>query len=323
MEYGYGKIWCLLLITWGGSVLSPVLAWERESFVYKEVDGISIEADVYSNAGDGARPVLLWIHGGGLMNGNRGSVPPQLVMLCKDEDYVLVSIDYRLAPETKLSGIVDDLKDALQWVRDQGGALFNADGDRIVVAGASAGGYLALMSGIVAEPAPGAIVSYWGYGDILGDWCTKANPGFGGKQPTPSREEAFAGVGDRAITGTTQKESGERGNLFLYMKRLGLWTKLVSGIDPNKSPEALVPYCPIRHMEAGFPPLLLLHGTSDPDVPVEQSIEMHGALKEINADVELITVEGGGHGLWGGDREEIESAFDQSLEFIRAQLGGD
>jgi acetyl esterase/lipase len=299
------------------------VAWERETFVYKEVDGVSIEADVYSSEADSVRPVVFWIHGGALTIGNRGTVPPQMLTLCKDEGYVLVSIDYRLAPETRLPAIVADVKDGLRWVREEGGALFNADADKIVVAGGSAGGYLALLIGTVAEPAPVAIVSYWGYGDILGDWCTKPSPKFGGDQPTPSREEAFAGVGDRAITGTTKKESGKRVTLFFYMTRLGLWTEIVSGIDPHESPEALVPYCPILNLSAKFPPLLLLHGTADPDVPVEQSIAMHEALEKIGGEVELITVEGGGHGLWGGDRKEIEAAIDRSLEFIRRQLSGE
>ena len=212
---------------------------EPKTFVYKTAGETPIEADVYLPEGEEARPVILWIHGGALMLGNRESVPPQLIELSKEENFTLVSIDYRLAPESKLPEIISDLRDAVAWVREKGPELFKADPDRLVVAGASAGGYLAQMSGISEGPLPVAIVSYWGYGDILGEWCTRPNPKFGGKQPPPTREEAFAGIGDAPITGTTREDYAARGKLFFYMKRFGLWTEIVSGIDPAESPEKL------------------------------------------------------------------------------------
>ena len=84
--------------------------------------------------------------------------------------YTVVSIDYRLAPETKLDGIIEDLKDAFKWVRAKGPAEFRIDPDRLAVVGGSAGGYLTLMSGFCVEPRPKALVSFYGYGDIIGDW---------------------------------------------------------------------------------------------------------------------------------------------------------
>tara|TARA_R110000850_G_scaffold73969_14_gene162245 strand:+ start:2281 stop:3267 length:987 start_codon:yes stop_codon:yes gene_type:complete len=293
---------------------------KAKSFVYKTVADLSIEADVYSARGEASRPVVLWIHGGALMLGSRKMLPAQILMLCRKENYVLVSIDYRLAPETNLSEIVSDVHDAIAWIRKDGPELFKADPSRLVVAGASAGGYLAQMSGIAQDAPPLAIVSYWGYGDILGEWCTKPNSSFGGKQEPPTREEAFADIKDTPITQTTDADYASRGKLFHYMKSRGKWTEIVSGIDPLKSPEELIQFCPIRNLTPDFPPILLLHGTNDPDVPVTQSLEMHKALLDIGNDVELITVEGGGHGLWGGDSEDIENAFDRSLAFIREHL---
>jgi dipeptidyl aminopeptidase/acylaminoacyl peptidase len=61
------------------------------------------------------------------------------------------SNDYRLAPETKLKGIIEDIRDALNWARNEGKVLFNIDPDRIGVVSNSAGGYLTLMSGFVAD----------------------------------------------------------------------------------------------------------------------------------------------------------------------------
>src|SRR5438046_1038087 len=73
----------------------------KTTHVYKTVDGVKIQVDLYRSEVKQARPVVVWIHGGALINGSRNSVPRQIMDLCKDELYALVSIDYRLAPEVK------------------------------------------------------------------------------------------------------------------------------------------------------------------------------------------------------------------------------
>ena len=82
----------------------------------------------------------------------------------------------------------------------------------------------------------------------------------------------------------------------------------------------MAPYCPIQHLSPAYPPILLLHGTKDNDVPYECSTEMLTALRKVGVAHELITVEGGGHSLWGGDRKVIEAAFQRSLDYISQQL---
>src|SRR5690242_13259883 len=83
---------------------------------YKTADGRDIKADVYG-AGTGAkRPAVVWINGGALIMGSRRGVPRQLREHLLGYGYAIVSIDYRLAPETKLPAIIDDLRDAFRWV---------------------------------------------------------------------------------------------------------------------------------------------------------------------------------------------------------------
>ena len=127
-------------------------------------------------------------------------------------------------------------------------------------------------------------------------------------------------IGDKAITNTTKETSGSRGKLFYYMKRYGKWTELVSGVDPLKEPDKLKIYCPIKNVSKIFPPLLMLHGTADKDVAVSQAVEMKEALEAVGLKPELVTVEGGGHGLRGGDKIKIEAAFQRSIEFMREKL---
>src|SRR5262245_46843630 len=77
--------------------------------------------------------------------------------------------------ETKLAAILEDVQDACKWARDKGPELFQADPRRIAVAGNSAGGYLTLTTGYRVEPKPWALVAFWGFSDIMGDWVSKPN----------------------------------------------------------------------------------------------------------------------------------------------------
>lgn len=289
-----------------------------QTFVYKRVGDLEIKADVFPQKSPGKHPVVAWYHGGALMFGHRSAVPKQLRDLCRTNGFVLVSFDYRLVPQTKLPTIIEDLNDGIAWIREKGPSLFNADSERLVVAGASAGGYLTLMSGLL-EPRPTALVSYWGFGDIAGDWTTKPNPRYR-KWGLISKEDGWKGVTDEILTNTDKSNGRPQANLFNYLKQNGLWTKTATDIDPAQEPEQLKPFCPIQNLTKDFPPTLFLHGTADPDVPHSQSIEMKAGLDQLKVPAELILIEKGGHGLWGGDRQLIEKAFARSMEYIRESL---
>jgi acetyl esterase/lipase len=260
--------------------------------------------------------VLVWIHGGALIVGSRSGVPRQLLDLARGDGLVLVSIDYRLAPEVKLPAIAADVEDALAWVREQGPKLFHADPDRLVVAGGSAGGYLTLLCGARVKPRPKALVAYWGYGDVDGDWYTKPSE-FYRKQPMIPKEEAEKTVGGQVLTGT---DGGDRGKFYRYLRQNGLWTRTVTGFDPATERGKLDPYCPVRSLPADYPPTLLVHGTTDDDVPFEQSAAMDKALTQMKIEHELVAVPGAGHGLAGGQKKLVDDAHDRALAFIRKYL---
>ena len=294
-------------------------AFSKTVYTYKTIDQLTIQADVYRHEDTLKRPVVVWLHGGALIMGSRNGVPKQLRELAEEHGFVVVSLDYRLAPEAKLPDIIEDLKDGLKWVRNSGPERFDADPSRMVVAGASAGGYLALMSGVTTVPPPSAIVSYWGFGDVDGDWTTKPSEAYR-KGKLIEKEDAWAGVGGQVRTSTNQANGRGRAAFFLYLKQTGQWLSAVNGFDPESDRERIAPFCPIRNVSPEYPPTLFLHGTADNDVPVEQSIAMARALKRHGVAHELITIEGGGHSLWGGDRALIDQAFERSMEYIREHL---
>jgi acetyl esterase/lipase len=312
---------CALTLCLTGPVAAEHPPITKKTFSFKTVGATQLQADVYRPDDMQVRAVVVWLHGGALIVGGRDSVPRQLLRLCSEEGYVLVTFDYRLAPETKLPAIVEDVEDAFHWLHDKGPKLLHIDPDRVVVTGGSAGGYLTLLSGFRVKPRPRALVAYWGYGDINGDWYTKPSEHYR-KQPLVDKDEAYRAVGKGITTGAGGSEGRSRGRYYLYLRQNGLWTREVSGYDPltEEGHRKLEPYCPVRNVAAGYPPTLLIHGTEDTDVPYAQSAEMARELARQKIPHELVTVPGAGHGLGGGDKKLVDAANEKALAFIREHL---
>jgi acetyl esterase/lipase len=286
----------------------------RETFTYKTVGDCAIKANVIRQSTRDPLPVAVWIHGGALIMGDRHGIDRTLRDELVNAGYALVSIDYRLAPETKLPGILDDVRDAFAWIRSEGPKAFGARTDRIVVLGGSAGGYLTLCTGFLLEPRPAALVSFWGYGDVAGDWYARPDAFY-------RRESLVAEAEARAAVGTTVIAEPPPGNrrmrFYLYCRQNGLWPREVAGLDPAAEPRAFDRFCPVRNVSPAYPPTLLIHGTTDSDVPHEQSVLMDRELTRHGVAHEFISVPGGGHGLGNVDRAKVEGFLRQAVAFVR------
>jgi acetyl esterase/lipase len=290
----------------------------KQTFTFKQAQGCDIQADVYRPPVEGVTPVLIWIHGGALIMGHRQNINRAQLDRYLNAGYTVVSIDYRLAPETKLKEILDDIQDANRWVRQRGPDLFRIDPDRLAVIGHSAGGYLTLASGFLFRPRPRAVVSFYGYGDIAGAWYSRPDP-FYSKQPAVSKEDAYGAVGGRVISGT--EGPNQRGRFYLYCRQQGLWPREVAGHDPDTEPKAFDRLCPVRNVTKDYPPTLLLHGDKDTDVPYEQSVVMAEELSRAGVEHELITIRDGGHGFDRKlDDSPVAQAFDRALAFLQRHL---
>jgi uncharacterized protein (TIGR03067 family) len=289
----------------------------KQTFTYKTVPQCAIKADVYQGTGSAPHPVVVWIHGGALIMGSRGGIDSALLDKLLKEGYVVVSIDYRLAPETKLPAILEDLEDACKWVRAKGPELFAIDAKRMAVMGGSAGGYLTLVSGYRVNPPPVALVSFWGYGDIAGAWYSRPDP-FYRRQPLVPKDEAFKAVGGPVLSDGSGRNN--RGRFYLYCRQKGLWPKEVAGHDPDQEPRAFDAICPVRNISAKYPPTLLIHGTKDTDVPYEQSELMDKELTRNGVRHELLTVKDAGHGLAGAEASVVADVHRRTLAFLKKHM---
>ncbi|MFD0717213.1 alpha/beta hydrolase [Paenibacillus sp. GCM10027626] len=285
----------------------------KTTLIYKRTKQGAIYADVY-NHGQGT-PVLLYFHGGGLIFGERSWLPQEQIEYFTTAGYSIISFDYRLAPETKLEQIVEDLQDAMEWVRATAIPAFQFNSDKIAVIGSSAGAYLSLLAGTM-EFRPSAIVSLYGYGDILGDWINSPSEAYLNR-PIVGESEAEKSIGATEIS----KGSWSRFNYYLYCRQQGNWVAKVTGLDTARDKDLLLKFCPITNINEQFPPTLLLHGDQDTDVPFEQSVIFHDKLRQTGVYSKMLTIKDGEH-VFDQDFEDaqVKNAFKEILLFLREQL---
>jgi acetyl esterase/lipase len=294
----------------------------RETHTYKTVGECSIQADVYAGVGPGARPAIVWLHGGALMFGNRGMIHPAQLERYVHAGYTVIAADYRLAPETTLPAILRDVQEAIAWVRRDGPRHFSVDPTRLAIVGHSAGGYLTLLAGRSVRPRPQALVAFYGYGDIVGSWYSTPSA-FYGQQPRVSETEAISVVGTTEISASPSRESAtfdparDRRRFYLYCRQQGCWPQAATGLDPGEDRDALAPFCPVQQVAADHPPTLLLHGDADTDVPYEQSVMMARALADATIPHQLLTIRSGAHGFDAAmDAPVVAAAFADVLAFL-------
>jgi acetyl esterase/lipase len=209
----------------------------------------------WTNDGKGKKPTLLYIHGGGWVAGSKDervlNVLPYVY-----RDWVVISINYRLAKDAKAPAAVDDCLIALEWIYANADK-YDIDTDRIVVSGGSAGGHLALLTGMLRE------------GDQL---C-------GGKLKVGNTRKVAAivnwyGVTDFTINPHPLEWFGENIDLEEYVRSLS----------------------PINYVREGGAPVLTIHGSEDYTVPVNQAVNLHKKLREAGVREKLFLIEGKKHG---------------------------
>ena len=263
-----------LLVGFGllfGGVLS---AAENASFrkltdiEYAQADGHQLLLDLYIPAATKSAPLIVYVHGGAWRAGSKNSMPLTGLV---DEGFAVASIEYRLSPVARFPAQAHDIKAAIRFLRATQ-KKYGYAAEKVTITGSSAGAHLALLVGVTnghkeLEGTVGkhldessdvqAIVSYYGASNFLTILPQSTPHGLGVRIPA---------------------------------------LQLLLGSQPEKTPDLAKLASPVFHVDKSDPALLLLHGDQDPQMPINQSHELHAKYKEVGLPVEFEVVHGAAHG---------------------------
>ncbi len=143
---------------------SSKLGTLAEDVTYCVMEGVALKMDIYYPAvNNGLFPVTMYVHGGGWRSGNKGAGTGQAdIPFLQRAGFLVVSVNYRLAPEYKFPAMIEDVKCAVRYLRANAGQ-YNLDPERIGVWGTSAGGHLVAMLGATDESAGFDVGEYLEY----------------------------------------------------------------------------------------------------------------------------------------------------------------
>lgn len=118
-----------------------------------------IPVRIYTPETDGPHPVVAYFHGGGFVLGNLDSHDAPCRVITKDAEAIVVSVDYRLAPEHPFPAPVEDCYAATEWLAENA-SEFDGDAKRLAVAGDSAGGNLSAVVALAARDRDGPDIAH-------------------------------------------------------------------------------------------------------------------------------------------------------------------
>lgn len=238
--------------------------------------------DVYmTRTPDKPRPTLIFFHGGGWTGGNKEG-RAFVILPYLDMGMNVINVEYRLARVAPAPAAVEDCRCALRWVI-QRAKEYGVDVNRIVVAGDSAGGHLALTTGMLP-----------------------ASAGLDRQCPGPDNLKVAAIVNWYGISDVNELLDGPN------MKPYAV-TWLGSATDREQVARRV---SPLTYVRAGLPPVLTIHGDADPTVPYTQSERLHKALSDAGVANELMTMPGGGHGINCCNVTQRADAYSKIREFL-------
>lgn len=255
--------------------------------------------DLFVPKSDKPLPLIIWVHGGAWQGGSKAGPNPALQFLAKG--YAVAAINYRLSQHSVYPAQIQDCKEAVRLLRASA-KKFNLDPDRFGVWGASAGGHLVALLGAT-----------------------------GGEKELQRPDSPHKDVSDRVqcvvdffgpidltrMAAQALAEPAGAKSKFDHDGPNSPESKLVGGpIQKNKEKAATAN--PINYLDKDDAPVLMLHGDSDPLVPLGQSRIFLEALEKAGVAAELVVIKGGGHGGTGFASKEnldkIEAFFAKYLK---------
>lgn len=263
---------------------------------YLVADGYESKLDlVLPLETSGPAPTLLYIHGGGWVQGTKeGSFLQVLPYL--EMGFAVVNVEYRLAKVALAPGAVEDCRCALRWIKEHA-KEHQLDPERIVVTGHSAGGHLSLTTGMLPAAAG------------FDRRCPARDPE--GRGPVDALEPELsvaAVVNWFGITDVGDLLAGPNAKTYAVA-----WM----GSLPDRQ-ELARQVSPLHWVRSSLPPILTIHGDADTIVPYDQAVRLHAALEKVGATQQLHTIAGGGHG--GFNLVQLDQAYGVIRSFLEAHV---
>ncbi|MCU0316777.1 MAG: alpha/beta hydrolase [Fimbriimonadaceae bacterium] len=253
----------------------------KRNIVYSTAGTRNLMADFFPASGKDKKGLVIMIHGGAWMGGNRRDMEP-LAKRMAEKGVSAVTITYRLAPSSKWPAMIDDAKAAVRYFRTNA-EKYNIDPNRVGAAGGSAGGHLALLLGFMPnDAAPGtpsakvsAVFNIFGPVDMTNDF-------------------------DQALVNFIAPQ--------------------VLGKPAADAKEEIRAFSPINFVtKETMVPVFTLHGDQDATVPVEQARRLDRKIKEVGGEHIMVIVAGMGH-FADPNKPDVIKALDDGLEFLAKHL---
>ena len=261
----------------------------RENIAYREGNGKwTLDLMLPKDRDDKLLPVIVFIHGGGWRNGDKSSgVFREYPLEYASRGYVCASINYRLVDEGAILDCIADCKCAVRWLRAHA-EEFSIDVNNFGAYGNSAGAHLVAMLGLSsAQDELEGDGPHREYSSAVQAVCCSATP------------TNFRLWGEEVRSG-----GGRAAALF--------------GEEDTERVMELA--SPVTYVTSSSPPFLMMHGTADTTVPVQQSDDLRALFQEKNSqDVTYLRIDGAGHGVFRQYSSETEPAM---REFFDRVLGG-
>ena len=260
-----------------------------KDIVYATVEGKPLALDLYLPAAPQPPPLVVYVHGGAWTTGSKAQYPAFLV----EHGFAVASLDFRSSTEARFPANVHDIKAGIRFLRAKA-VQYGYRVDRIAIAGASSGGHLAALVGATngnkeLEGAEGdhlkdssavqAVVSYFGASDLTTILA----------QSTPAGLEVRAPALQRLL-----------------------------GASPDAVPELTRLASPVFHIDAQSPPIFLLHGDQDTQMPVNQALELQSVYESAGRPVEVLFLHGVGH---DGAPFFRGQPAERVVAFLKRQIG--
>jgi acetyl esterase/lipase len=280
------------ILALGAAVLAAAPI-DKKDVEYGNPGGKALLLDLHVPDGPGPFPAAILVHGGGFDEGSKSTNVRPLFEPLANAGFAWFSIDYRLAPQYKFPAASDDLNTAIRWVKAHA-AEYRVDAARVAIIGESAGGFLVNYAGTHQTPETkvAAVVDFYGPVDY-------------GKLSLDRREhpERFN------MTSINRHAANGAGIHYFGVDQLD-----AAGLAKLKADS------PIFAVHAGMPPFLCIHGTKDDQVAYDQTPALCDAMHRVGAGCDIVTIEGGGHGMSGWRAPEMQHWKPEMIAWLKKTL---